>query len=157
MQLFPSIDSVEHESQSSQSLKPQKIEVQSKSESERRLDTYDVIESSEELYPNRANDPNTKLDHNCKLIETEFEFLNDECIDKFIEIANATSHGDMLTTLYCTPNLNHHYERSEFEVHIDDIQILYEGEIGLNEIGHYICVHYVAEQETVFIYDRAKW
>lgn len=41
----------------------------------------------------------------------------------------------------------------ECSVHTDDIQILYGGEIGVNKVGHFICIFYKANDQTVFVYD----
>lgn len=33
------------------------------------------------------------------------------------------------------------------------VQIIFQGNIGSNNIGHYVCVHYVLNRQTVYIYD----
>ncbi|XP_031640257.1 uncharacterized protein LOC116352098 isoform X2 [Contarinia nasturtii] len=35
----------------------------------------------------------------------------------------------------------------------DDVQILYGGDIGINATGHFLCVFYKAENQTVYVYD----
>lgn len=45
------------------------------------------------------------------------------------------------------------YERTPEEAHLDDVQILFEGRFGPKSIGHYICIHYRANEQKVYVYD----
>lgn len=92
-----------------------------------------------------------------KLIEeirTPGFLLEDRHIDAFIAVVQSElqySDWDMKTP--CAVQSIEHYDRKPEEARIDDIQILFEGQAGPDHTGHYICIHYKADNRKVYVYD----
>lgn len=95
-----------------------------------------------------------KLKEKCEEIRTPGFLLEDRHIDAFIAVVQSESqysNWDMKTTL--AVQSTQHYDRKPNEADRDDIQILFEGRAGPVHIGHYICIHYRADERSVFVYD----
>lgn len=92
-----------------------------------------------------------QLKKNCREIRMPDILLEDKHIDTFIGMVRSVSHWDMVTVL--AMQKIDHYERKPEEVQLDDIQLLYEGEVGPNNVGHYICIHYRANERKIYVYD----
>lgn len=95
-----------------------------------------------------------KLKEKCEEIRTPGFLLEDRHIDAFIAVVQSESqysNWDMKTTL--AVQSTQHYDRKPNKADRDDIQILFEGRAGPVHIGHYICIHYRADERSVFVYD----
>lgn len=81
------------------------------------------------------------------------ECLTDITINRFVEVAEKISGRKMFSP--ANVQIIENYCRNETESQQDDIQILYEGPItdDFNKIGHYICVSYQGQEDTVYVYD----
>lgn len=84
-------------------------------------------------------------------ITSEYKFLNHESIDFFIEIAM-----EQFKNIKMYPVTNYH-SIDKYLPHnpstIDDVQILYSGDIGSENSGHAVCIYYEASSQNVFVYD----
>lgn len=87
----------------------------------------------------------------CNEIRTPEFYLEDYHIDAFISIANDNSQYDMITVL--TVQIPELYTRRPGEDLNDDLQILFDGSGGPDCIGHFFCIHYRANEHTVYFYD----
>lgn len=85
----------------------------------------------------------------CEEIRTPEFLLEDTHIDAFTTMANQNSQYNMITVLGA--QREEQYERTPEEAHIDDVQILFEGRFGPKSIGHYICIHYRANEQIRYI------
>lgn len=76
-------------------------------------------------------------------------YLNDDVINAFLDIVKLqTSYFIPQNVLfYQTPLM---YSAVE---NVDDFQILYNGSIGNDAIGHWLCVYYRNETKCVKVYD----
>jgi len=92
----------------------------------------------------------------CRTIEENFSYLDDQCVDKFIALANSQKSGNQMISTICAQDPTEEYEfykQTDVESSLDDIQIIFEGEAGDENIGHFICIFYEAERQIVFVYD----
>jgi hypothetical protein len=87
-----------------------------------------------------------KLKEICENIRTPGFLLRDEHIEAFTNMDKK-----MITVLQMqNPEL---YVWDKNEAKRDDVQIIFEGKAGGNNIGHYICIHYKVKDHMVYIYD----
>lgn len=100
----------------------------------------------------RAETAAANLRNYCNNIRTPHFLLEDIHVDSFIKTATANSLYENMKSTLCVQQPEH-YERAAEEVGTDDIQIIFEGQAGPHNIGHYICIHYVAAERTVYVYD----
>lgn len=82
-------------------------------------------------------------------IRTRNDYLRDEHIELFLNSVNANHDFQMQTTLYAQNKAMY----KKMSRNVDDIQILYVGNVGPNEIGHYICIHYRSMNRTLYVSD----
>lgn len=72
-------------------------------------------------------------------------------MDYFIDIARK-----QLSNIKMYPVGTYH-SIEQFEQHnsskTDDVQILYDGEVGSKELGHVLCIYYQASSQNVLVYD----
>lgn len=88
----------------------------------------------------------------CQQIRRQYEYLSADHIDQFIIVVNRTMDRDMISTYYAGQPW--FYEQTPQQAVVDDIQILFVGHFLVqNSVGHYICVHFKAQEQKVFIYD----
>lgn len=87
----------------------------------------------------------------CNTIITPFAYLQDTEIDEFTKLVNNTTGRNMISTI-CAQRLDE-YDQTPEQAIEDDVQILFEGNFGPQNIGHYICIHFVYSQQKVYIYD----
>ncbi|XP_031617267.1 uncharacterized protein LOC116337093 [Contarinia nasturtii] len=95
-------------------------------------------------------------------IKTPWTVLSDDVIHRFIKFANAAQRQmpqnmkrykllDVSITMIPEQCKNH------AKTDEDDVQIMYGGaggDVGGEDaVGHYICVHYVHQHQTVYVYD----
>lgn len=126
---------------------------------ENELPTWsaDVIDIRDEPVPDAAELEREKeaarraeLRRVCIDIRTPQTYLEDLHVDKFINLVNLSGLPcRMISTLYAQ-NIAHYRRRPE-EAHLEDVQIIFEGQPGQN-VGHYICIHYRPNQ-IIYIYD----
>jgi len=108
----------------------------------------------------------------CEYIRTPRALLEDPHIDYFIKVANsATTVGSNMVSILSAPLAEMYAQSVAIE---DDVQILYEGafkELNVDKssnnptakdydealaTGHYICIHYIATENNLYIYDSLK-
>lgn len=123
-----------------------------------------VIADGPEISPTslaRARDEaiRRELESICRDIRTPGTYLQDQHVDRFIAVANRThpQGSEMKRTLIC--QRTSYYEPLPGQELINDVQILYLGPVGessqgeIAHVGHYICIHYNANDRMVYIYD----
>ncbi|XP_031629676.1 uncharacterized protein LOC116344956 [Contarinia nasturtii] len=103
----------------------------------------------EQLARERAMTIEEQRIENCNYIRRRHSYLQDRHIDAFINVVNSTGNWSMLSILY-VQRISMYYQ--DFAV-VDDVQIIFEGAAGISNVGHYICVHFVYAEQTVYIYD----
>lgn len=87
----------------------------------------------------------------CSHIRRRGTYLEDTHIDNFISLVNRDERYNMITTL--AAQRIEHYKRSSVEAMLDDVQIIFEGRAGPSNLGHYICIRYIADYRTIIVYD----
>lgn len=105
-------------------------------------------EQALELIENVQDMAVLEMDDTLHQIGSSRAYLNDRAMDAFFNIVNRNYPNYIMeTTLYS--HRKHLYHRRQ--VFDDDIQILFLGDVG--SIGHYICIHYVADLRSIHVYD----
>ena len=107
----------------------------------------------------RATTTRNQLASFCRYIRTPHTYMMDCHLDKFIDVANRAlpARSNMITTL--AAQRLEHYEPLPGQELVDDVQILYVGQVDkkfkkkIRHIGHYVCVHYSANDRHVYVYD----
>ncbi|CAI6365678.1 unnamed protein product [Macrosiphum euphorbiae] len=86
--------------------------------------------------------------NHCTALAIHNSYLNDDVINAFLDIVKLqTSFIPQNVLFYQTPLM---YSAVE---NVDDFQILYDGSIGNDAIGHWLCVYYRNETKCVEVYD----
>lgn len=94
----------------------------------------------------------------CTEIRTPRFYLEDIHVDVFMSMVNRNTAFDMITVLAMQSDWSlEHYERPPEEAHLDDVQILFEGLAGPQNLGHFICIHYRSEERKIYVYDSLYW
>lgn len=93
-----------------------------------------------------------KIKRICRSIKQQSSYLNDQHMTAFLNVANSSGLcvQPMAETLFAENIDQYEYYST---INTDGVQIIYQGNIGINSIGHFICIHYNLSLQTVFIYD----
>lgn len=88
----------------------------------------------------------------CHSIRKQRKHMDDHHITAFITVANNSGlcAQNMADTLFAQ-NISHYEYYST--INTDGVQIIYQGNSGIENVGHFVCIHYVLNEKTVYIYD----
>lgn len=83
-------------------------------------------------------------------------YLKDTQIDTFIKMVQNATIWDMKPVLAAQNIQQYNRMQGEAQLDIIDIQIIFELQARPNNLGHFVCVHYRANERKVYLYDSLK-